>query len=147
MKHIFGIIILLFPLILFAQDELDNFDGAVAQRIRARRAAFITDQLQLTPEQSQNFWPIYNQFDALQNKLRRSTRINRGLGSMTDEEIEVFIQKRLDAEQELLDAKIEYFKKLKTVISARQIAKLFKAEREFKTSLLRELQQKRKGRN
>ena len=38
------------------------------ERIQALKVAFITEELDLTPEQSQGFWPLYNE---LQGKLRQ----------------------------------------------------------------------------
>ena len=49
----------LISLTAIAQNEIEKaMNGPAAQRIRSMRVAFITDKLQLTPEQSQQFWPL-----------------------------------------------------------------------------------------
>ena len=132
---------------LFGQNDLDlslDGEGRIAQRVRSMKIAFITDKLQLTPEQSQNFWPIYNAFEARQRKIKRESGDSRSIESLSDKEVEQLIEKRFDTEQALLDAKRTYFEELKKVISIRQIAILPKAERQFKTFLLKEMQKRRK---
>ena len=147
MKHILitGLLTLI-SLAAFSQNELEKaMNGPAAQRIRSMRVAFITDKLKLTPEQSQQFWPLYNAFEAEQKEIRKSKRAGKNMRAMTDKEVEQLINRQLEGEQQLLDAKKAYFNKLKSVISVRQIAVLGKAEREFKAYLLKEIQKRRKG--
>ncbi len=34
-----------------------------AEKIQSLKIAFITQKLQLTPDEAQKFWPVYNQYD------------------------------------------------------------------------------------
>ncbi len=44
------------------------------REIQAQKSAYITAQLQLTPEEAQRFWPVYNEFDEKQDALRKEMR-------------------------------------------------------------------------
>ena len=41
------------------------------KEIQAQRAAFITTELSLTPEESQRFWPLYNEMSDAMARARR----------------------------------------------------------------------------
>ncbi len=144
MKYFFTGLFVLATFTILAQDDLEEqLEGPIAERVRSMRVAFITDKLQLTSKQSQQFWPLYNEFEAEQKQIRQSARSTKSIANMSDEEVEQVIQRRLDSEEALLKAKKAYYQKLKSVISVRQIAMLGKAERDFRAFLLRELQKRR----
>jgi Spy/CpxP family protein refolding chaperone len=42
------------------------------QNIQNAKIAFITEKISLTPEQSQKFWPLYNQLETERNNLREN---------------------------------------------------------------------------
>ncbi len=54
-----------------AQDDGDN----ESDDIKAVRMAYMTDQLKLSPEEAQKFWPVYNNY--LQ-EIRRARKDNAG---------------------------------------------------------------------
>jgi Skp family chaperone for outer membrane proteins len=116
----------------------------IRERIKAQRVAFITDRLSLTPDEAQKFWPIYNQFtDEFEgvkkemNRLRKST--NENLKSMSDKEVEKALDDDLENQQKLTDLQRKYQKELKSAISPRKIALLYKTERDFKMQLLKRM--------
>ena len=41
----------------------------VAEKVEAQKIAFITNALNLTPEESQKFWPLYNEYSAKEKEL------------------------------------------------------------------------------
>lgn len=133
---------------VLAQDpDVDPEPGsALAQRIHSMKVAFITDRLRLTPEESQQFWPLFNQYEAEEGAIRKSYRPARPIQSMSDQEAEEFIMKNLEMEEKLIDLKRDYFKKFRQVISPRKIAMLQKADQEFKRELLKRLQERRANR-
>jgi len=66
-KLIVALLIGLAPLIsLNAQPDARNEDA-----IESIKIAFLTKQLELTPEEAQKFWPIYNQYAAELKKMRK----------------------------------------------------------------------------
>jgi hypothetical protein len=59
-------------------DRFDHFDF---DKFKAKKIAYITDAINLTPAEAEKFWPVYNEFEqkrfslmeehhALENKLR-----------------------------------------------------------------------------
>ena len=125
---------------------LDDVGNSPAQaRVQAARVAYITDRLGLTPEESEQFWAIQNEFETKQSNIRKKYNPTREVESMSDQEAEAFILNRFKMEEELLALKKEYFPKFKTIISARKVALYTKADREFRKQILTKIRQQRRG--
>ena len=65
MKKLIPLLLLFISFSSFAQRN-----GIIKERIKAQKVAFITEQLSLTSEEAQGFWPIYNEFEETTDKIR-----------------------------------------------------------------------------
>ena len=117
------------------------------QNIQNAKIAFLTEKLDLTPEQSQRFWPIYNQLETEKEAYRQKWRSlrNENLDAMNDVEIRNALNTRLSWRQGELDLDKQYMDKFLRVISVRQLAILYRSEREFTRVLLKKLDAERSG--
>lgn len=108
------------------------------ERVKTQHIAFISNRLQLTPKEAEQFWPLFNEFHAKQKAMREATRAERQkpFGEMTDAEVEKLIAGELDLQTRELELRKEYYQKFKVVISVKKIAKLYRAERDFKMTVL-----------
>ena len=61
------ILILFVILGSFSGIKAQDVNESKAERIQALKIAFITQKLQLTADEAQKFWPVYNQYD---NEIR-----------------------------------------------------------------------------
>lgn len=111
-------------------------DDSGVDRIKSMRIAYISNLLQLTPDESQRFWPLYNQFESDQKKIRDKYRADRDPALLSDQEVEKFIQDGFEMEEQLLKSRRDFVQKLKPVLSVRKIALLTKAERNFNREIL-----------
>ncbi|MFM2225879.1 MAG: hypothetical protein RJA07_2081 [Bacteroidota bacterium] len=133
--------------ISFAQDM--EMSSTVKEKIEAEKVAFITKKMDLTPQESQIFWPVYNQFRKELEATRQDKKdllhdAKKNYDKMTDAEIEKAIIESFQMEQHELDLKKKYYTEFKKVISGRKIIKLYRAERQWTLYLvqrLKELQQ------
>lgn len=140
-KLVLGILMIgLFTFSSFAQG------GKGQKRMEAQKVAFITNYLELTPEESADFWPVRKQFEKDKRAINRKYRPNKKIADMTDEELEAQMLSIFERDQEQIDLKKEYFEKLKKVLSIRKIAMLREAEKEFKTTILDTMKKRRKER-
>ena len=112
-----------------------------ADRIRAYRVAVYTDVLQLSPEEAQNFWPIFNEYTANREKLQQQNKTDRQLDVMTDAEAEDYVRKYFDLKQQEIDLEKDLTVRLRKVLSVRKIARLPVAERQFREGLVKKLQE------
>lgn len=112
------------------------------EKIKAHKIAFLTQRLDLTPEEAQQFWPVYNEFDKKMEALREA---NKDLvhGARDEELSEAEAEKRVDAfinfRKQETDLMVEYHEKFKQVLPASKVAKLYRSEEMFKRKLLEQL--------
>ncbi|MDX1940497.1 MAG: hypothetical protein SFU99_08095 [Saprospiraceae bacterium] len=140
-KAIIGLLLLCFAVgASYAQDEdLPEPQGELARRVEAMKKAFITDRIGLTPKESQDFWPIYNQYEEEQKKIRQKYKFSGNFATMTDADAEKMVEGNLEMEQELLNLKRDYIQRMRKVIPIRKVAMLGRAEREFREELVKRL--------
>jgi hypothetical protein len=137
--------IYLLLLLFFVTSNTQAQDRTKEDRIKAVKVAFITEELALTPEQSQNFWPLYNELQNKLDGLRKSEREKPDMEKMSDAELEAWLDGHLKQEEERIALHRAYIQKFKTAITIRQIVKLSMAERRFKRELLEHIKEKREG--
>jgi hypothetical protein len=117
----------------------------MGSRVEARRAAFLSERLQLTPEEAQVFFPLFNEYMGKLKTIRQQAIPEKRLEDLSDAEAEKALAAQFDVESRIMDLKKEYYQKWKKVLSPKRIALLHQAEREFKGELLNELQNRRNG--
>ena len=109
--------------------------NAPGDRIDAYRIAFFTEKLQLTPEESQVFWPIYNKYRDATRQLRMPVR-KQDLALISDTEAAEMIEEWFHNDAKELELKRKLYADLKKSISPRKAAMVFVVERDFNAKLL-----------
>jgi hypothetical protein len=113
----------------------------VRDKIEAARIAYITDQLALTPEEAEKFWPVYREFAQKRREIRlegRAAARNPDSGK-SDEEI---VEQQFKIKQKELDLEKDYSGRLLKVISAQKLRSLPQAERRFRQMILDQIQRR-----
>jgi hypothetical protein len=119
------------------------------ERIHAAKMAYITDRLHLTEEQSMRFIPLYNQYDReIRNTRQDYFSRSRGQQNYDNDEAAArqAVDDNLNYQQDVIEIKRRYNDLFLKVISAQQLADLYRSEREFKQILLQRIKQQRSGR-
>ncbi|NLA23892.1 MAG: hypothetical protein GX879_02895 [Bacteroidales bacterium] len=115
--------------------------AADKEKIKAERVAFITAELELSVEEAQNFWPVFNEYERKNEEfLNEEREITRELRNSADKISDNELEKKLDRINEIqvqkAELQTEYFNKFKSVLSIKKLAKLQANEREFRRKLL-----------
>ena len=150
MKKLVPIAFLLIATIGFAQPG-----GKMRERIKSQKIAFITERLNLTTTEAQEFWPIYNAFETKIERIRsQELRVIRQKmrqnPEMSNTEAEKILADLMNAEDRMYQAKVDLFNTLKGVLPAKKIIQLNAVEDEFNKKLLehlRDFRDKRQKRN
>ncbi len=145
-KKIVPILLLFVSFNFYAQGESMK---EKKEQIKALKVAFITTELDLTTNEAEKFWPIYNTFDDKQFELRHQKmrtymkRMNDGsLDKITEKEANTFLAQIEDTEEELFLLRKKFMKNLRTILPAVKIVKLKKAEEDFNRKLLQQYRNK-----
>jgi Spy/CpxP family protein refolding chaperone len=149
MKQIKKIVCIMLSLISLAGTAQDN--RPARENVEAMKIGFLTDRLDLTPEEARKFWPVYNQYSDEMDKLRKSRRLilmeaRQNMEEMSDAEAEKFVDSELKFRQDELDIMKNYHPRFKSILIPRKVAKLYKAEEDFKRKLLEMLKDRNDGR-
>lgn len=149
MKKILTLIVVLtISAVSFAHDQQKESNSKkYFERIQSEKVAFFTSELDLTPEEAQVFWPVYNMYSkekmqAHGNTMKLFMEMNPCNENLSDSERE----RRIDAYIKALDEECQilakYNKKFKTVLPMEKVSKLYWAEESFRMKMINGL---RKG--
>jgi Spy/CpxP family protein refolding chaperone len=116
------------------QDRKENMEAA--------KVAFLTDKIGLTAEQSQKFWPIYNEYESKRRELVKAYRsgYREDVDQLSEQEAKARIDGMFNMREKELELEKEYVSRYQRVITTNQIIKLYRSEREFTKLLLKKLE-------
>jgi hypothetical protein len=89
MKRLFTLLTLFLGLavVTVAQDDGDDAKSEGGGRIEALKIAYITKKLNLSTDEAQKFWPIYNKYMDEIRKTRVDARLNKAKEIDTEENV------------------------------------------------------------
>lgn len=145
-KNILPILLFLVSFSFYAQGEKTD---EKREKIKAYKVSFLTTELELTSNEAEKFWPIYNAFDDKQYELRHEKmktylrKLNDdNVNSLTEKEACTLLSQIESTDKELFVLKEKYMANLKKVLSAKKILKLKKSEDDFNRKLLKQYKEK-----
>ena len=100
-----------------AQDDQPGDDSKKLERIKALYVAYITQQLNLSPEEAQKFWPVHTQFEAELKGVRPELP-------------------ELDKQQSVLNIKKRYQENFNRILGSNRCERFFRMDGDFKRKLL-----------
>lgn len=123
MKKLYMILLLgCFTVAVKAQDAEPDLSDKKQQDIQALKVAFISKELELTPDEAQKFWPVYNQYE---KEVDDASRNNA----------DVIIK-----EQKVLDVKKKYQGQFGKILGPQRMNRMYGAEGRFRKLLIKALQ-------
>lgn len=131
----------------FGQGRERNWEGK-GEKIQAAKVAYITSRLNLNTQQSQQFWPIYNEFEEARKKIKKQIKklvMENEAKEITEDQIKADIKKLFVLRQEELDLEKSYAEKFLKVLTAKQVVDFYRSEKEFTSLLLKRLKGAKRG--
>lgn len=127
-------IVLLFVLfiasghVLLAQEERKPEAG----RIEALKIAYLTRKLNLSTEEAQKFWPVYNNYTSEIHRTNQDFRERKG--------------NEIDREEKVLGIRKKFNDEFNKALSSDKVNEFFRAEREFNGVVQKEIMERRQQR-
>lgn len=140
---LFTAIALFVSLQLVAQRHMDP---KMIEVIKTKKVAFITEQVGLTSQEGEKFWPVYNQMEkerlALMDHKRgleetsevKSVKTDDYYRKLANEIVQIYVK-----EGKLIE---EYNSKFLSILPAEKVVKLYQSERKFRSYLMQEMRKK-----
>jgi hypothetical protein len=144
-KILLGITLLMFiSVINYAQPGRKQMGQRAEEKIEAFKIAFFTEKLQLTPDESKVFWPLFNQYENERESLRDKYDLEgKRLELLSDKEVEGAILKHIEMEEQLAKLRRDYVHRFMEILPVRKVALLQRIDTEFKRTLLQEIKKRR----
>lgn len=121
----------------------DRFDHDDFEAFKAKKIAFITDAINLTPAEAEKFWPVYNEFEKkkfsnMQEHRDLERSLKEKIDNLSDEKYVELSKKMVSFEKTEGELASEYNDKFLKILPPKKVVQLYIAEMEFKGFLLRE---------
>ena len=147
MKKLFPIILMLFVSLNITAQHKNR------ERIKALKVSVITEKLDLSEKEAQQFWPIYNAHEKETSAIRfieiKSIRkeIRENIDAMTDDKANELLIRLNMAENKIHKSRMAFANSLSGILSPKKIILLKIAEDDFKKKMMEELRKRKKERN
>jgi len=117
------------------------------EQIKSQKVAFYTTKLNLSPAEAEKFWPVYNEMDTkifdIQCRMRDIIRDNRTNGSKkTEKELSDMVNEILKLQGEEQSIRIDYNKKISSILTPAKAILYFDSEYAFKKELMKQARQR-----
>ncbi|MCQ2137312.1 MAG: hypothetical protein MJY60_01255 [Bacteroidales bacterium] len=132
-----------------AQDRKDDNHKKTWEAIKAEKVGFITDKLDLSVEEAQVFWPVYNAYMKELSAANRDVRHcmwslkPKKDETVSDKEMVERINAYVNAKKDADEVFARYSKEFLKVLSPEKVGKLYLAEEQFNRSMVNKLVDKK----
>jgi hypothetical protein len=116
-------------------------------KLNAYKIAFFTRKLNLTSQEAEKFWPVYNEYQDKRNGIQIERQImNRNFNqnelNMSEKELVDAGDKHIALQVQEAALAQEYHKKFKEILAPSKVIRLYQAENLYRMQLLNELKDK-----
>lgn len=130
MKQLITAILAFLAIEAVAQPERPIRPGQGMQKLEAMHIAYLTRELALTPEEAQQFWPVYNKY---RNELRSTFK--QGTGAVDP----------LEQQQKMLDIRKKYRGEFAKSLGNERANRVFGSADHFRDMVRKAAENRRKG--
>jgi len=122
------------------QDREDNSDRW--ERYRSEKVAFLTNKLDLTPNEAEKFWPIYNEMDKQRSEVQQERRklereVQAATENLSDKQIIKLTRDYTGNMEKECHLSTTYNEEFLKILPPQKVLRLYKAENEFRMYMFR----------
>jgi len=115
------------------------------EKLNAYKVGFFTKKLNLTSDEAEKFWPVYNEYQAQKNliqleKIKLIRTFNQSESTLSDNQVAEIGDKLIACITQESALAVSLHKKLKEVLPPGKVIRFYQAENQYKVQLLNELQ-------
>lgn len=139
---------MLLVLSMFTRAQPSDDHQKRMEEYRAMKIAYFTENLGLTSQEAEKFWPLYNKYEQdkaelRKNRMVRSKEFAEKADQLSEEEAEEIINKHIENRKKELQLEIQFNADLKKILPAKKIMMLYITEVQFREYMLRQLREHR----
>ncbi|MDC6389475.1 hypothetical protein PP182_12330 [Maribacter sp. PR1] len=136
--------LMLFTAMSFAQDRS-------REKIKSLKVAYLTEQLDLTSKEAQDFWPVYNEYEKKRHELRHKQWVEiksklKDVSGLNEQGAQNLLDSYIKIEEQEEELDKDYLNEISKVISAKKTLILMRSEEDFKRQLIKQYRHNKGGR-
>jgi len=146
MKRIIAIVSLVLAVSSIVAAQNEKKDSNWKEKMEAEKIAFLTAEMDLTTEEAQAFWPVYNKVKAVRDEVNKAMwdsfkALKEAMNSdASDQEISRLLNEYLSASQMASSINAQYLQDYEKVLPAKKVAKYYLVEEKFRKFQFNKLQ-------
>ena len=130
-----ALIFALFAPLASAQQERDVME-VMRSQIATKRQALVAENLELTEEESENFWQLYRDFQydrapLIDRRLSVIVKFRDNYETMTDDQAKEIVDDVIKYEEDMLKVTRRYIRKFRKVLPERKVMRYLQIERKL----------------
>ncbi|MDX8339145.1 hypothetical protein SLH46_08145 [Draconibacterium sp. IB214405] len=154
MKQIFAILIV--GLLILSQSSANaqnnNNEQDRWERYRTEKVSFLTTKLDLTPEEAQKFWPVYNQMEKERSETQRKkhdleAQVRDAEGNLSNKEMIKLTREHVQLGIDEANLAEKYNEEYLKILPPVKVIKLYNAENEFRIHMFRKFRDRNRNDN
>lgn len=136
--------LLVFILVAFSFSLSAQTDSEKA--LKAEKVTFITNKLQLTPEEAKVFWPIYDEYwerkiSILNERRKIVDEFAKDMDKLSEADIVNYTNRYANSNKQEAELFSEFNIKLRAILPPKKIMLLYQSNYEFKDYLLKKVKE------
>jgi signal peptidase I len=119
-------------------NNIDNSNGM--HKIDKIKTDFLSDNMHLTADEAEKFWPVYNQYQRELNPILHQKRQNMLNPQKSPQDV---VKDNFDYDSKILSIKKHYNDEFSRVLPQDKLAQFYKSERMFNEEMINRLKSRR----
>jgi hypothetical protein len=125
-----------------------NREGLDFEKFKSQKIAFLTERMNLSPREAQEFWPVYNESEKqrmdLQQYRRQLEQKTRDENiALTDQEIIKITREIAATFRKEADNAVDYNEKFLKILPPQKVLQLYRAENQFRAHMFEQYRKQR----
>lgn len=125
-------------------------DKGWKEKMQSEKIAFLTMELDITPEEAQSFWPVYNRVEkdkdaAFEKVIQTYKALNSAIEAGNSSDISKCLDEYLQAQEKMREEEGKAAEEYRKVLPVEKVARLYVAEEKFRRQHIRKLHGKKDG--
>jgi len=121
------------------------------EKFSTYKIGFFTKKMNLTSQEAEKFWPVYNDYQKQKNLIQRDKIMlirdfNQNESTLSDSQLTEMGDRLIKYLSDETSLAVAFHKKIKELLPPAKVLKYYQAENQYKIQLLRELQENKQQR-
>ena len=128
-----------------------NAQNPNLEKFSTYKIGFFTKKMNLTSQEAERFWPVYNDYQKQKNLIQREKIMimrdfNQNESILDDRQLTEMAEKLIKGMSDENSLAVGFHKKIRELLPPSKVLKYYQAENQYKIQLLRELQENKQQR-